>query len=306
MLKAIVAVALLSALFVSGGEAPQPPVNAGSALPESPRLGWARLLERIRLQPRADELRNGPLAAHVSELFPSPEVGPETAGKVKIIADYDKALLAMAARWETELCVLRAECDAKLIAALPEESRERAQAVLTLSRQKWQESMDRDMKLRSEYFERMRSAPRPASAPATPAGAPALAAQAAAGWMREERAKISQQDLQTAKDLRALLKPEEAERLDRAGRARLAGNSALGAAVPAMPKAGLRGGPAQPPAAVPAAATPAVIPPSAPAAVQPTVPQPSLAPSKPAPSAPQPPAGTPAQPGNAPAATSGK
>ncbi len=205
----------------SAAKPAMPPVN--SLKPPSPE--WVTLLERLRIQPRAGEINNGTLNASLVEVFgDSPDAKMKSSA---LSADYEKALLEKAAKWEGELKELRAQYETKMIAELPEAKRATAQKLLDASRAKWTEASSRDAKTRTEFMERMRNGPRvpapglkPAVANGQPPALPGQPGTDATAWMREQRMNAMKQDEQSINEMRGLLSPEDAARFDAHNRSR--------------------------------------------------------------------------------------
>ncbi len=198
-------------------------------MPRPQNQEWIAILERLRIQPRAGEINNGTVNASLADIF-SDSAEAKTKSSA-IAADYEKALLEKAAKWESDIRDLRAQYETKMLAEFPEAKRETAQKFLDMSRTKWSESATRDAKSRAEFLGRMRNGTLPQlpglkpvatnqqqpNAHATPVGQPGADAST---WMREERMKAIKQDEEGVKALRELLATDEAARLDHFTRGR--------------------------------------------------------------------------------------
>jgi hypothetical protein len=216
-------------------------------LPKPPNPEWIALLDRLRVQPRSGEVNNGTLFASLTDLFS--ESTDVRAKSTALSAEYEKALLEKAVKWESDVKELRTQYEAKMIAELPEAKRLEAQKFLDASRAVWSESNARDAKTRAAFLERMRAGAHPQPVGKAVTGqAPVSSAAAQSGaeantWMRDERMKAMKQDEESVRALRSLVGPEDVARFDRYNRARPA------------PKPGLAGAPVVPvPPASPAPA----------------------------------------------------
>ncbi len=240
---------------------PQLPVNPL----RPPNQEFVSALDRIRMQPRAGEVSNGMFSSPLADVFTD---SAETKMKVSsVMAEYERALVEQAKKWEKELSDLRAQYDAKIVAELPEARRDAVNKFLSMSREKWSESNARDAATRTEFLERMRKAAT-AAGPIRGTG-PGTPSNAGSEWLAEERTKNANLEDQAVQKMRELLAPDEAARFDRRVRVRPAPR-------PPMPGIGQRpAGPVIPPTPPAQGAT------TPPAPVQPAVPPPQPPGNKP-------------------------
>jgi hypothetical protein len=221
-------------------------------MPKLPGQEWSALLERLRLQPRAGEINNGPLNARLADIFT--DSGEVRSQATALQAEYEKELLERGAKWDSELKDLRAQYEEKIVSRLPEPKREAAKKFLEASRAKWTEAAERDAKMRSEFMDRMRTAARLSAATRLSGTQPATGVQQAnpsadaSAWMKDARTKATQQDSENVLALRSLLEKDDVERFDRYNRFRAP--TPVGVNVP---QPGLPVRPPQPPSVAPVA-----------------------------------------------------
>src|SRR5262245_48894297 len=100
---------------------------------------WLTAIERLRLQPRPGEISNFAITTDIADIYKLTE---EQKTKIAALQDaYDAAILQKAQKWEEESKALRAEYEAKLVEALPEEKREQSKKLLDLSHAHWQPTL---------------------------------------------------------------------------------------------------------------------------------------------------------------------
>lgn len=187
------------------GSDKEPPRGANEPNPD-----WLAAVERLRALPLPGEIKNASLAAPIGEVF---DVPAENKAKLKdLSAAYDAEALKLAARWESELKALRDAHEAKMIQALPEPRRDAAKKVLDFSHQRWVTPTDREASFRKVYSERVNALREQKSKMS--AEEYAEAAEKQKSWVKEERARMIQQDEDLLKQLREMLAPDDAKRLD--------------------------------------------------------------------------------------------
>lgn len=171
---------------------------------------WLGAVERLRLLPRPGEIKGFGFVANVAAVY---GVSAESAAKCEAVQkEYDAALLKLAAKWEQDAKALRAEYEPKLVQALPQEHREPAQKVLNASNAHWMTPYDRETGFRNEFAKRsaeVRESKLKITAEAFEEAKGKLQA-----WVRETRAKLIQQNEDYLKQLREMLGPDNAARLD--------------------------------------------------------------------------------------------
>jgi hypothetical protein len=171
---------------------------------------WLGAIERLRLLPRPGEIKGSGFVANVAAVYGVPD---ESAARCEAVQkEYDAALLKLAAKWEQDAKTLRAEYEPKLVQALPQESREPAQKLLTASNTHWVTPYDRETAFRNEFAKRsadLRESKLKITAEEFEEAKGKLQA-----WVRDTRAKLIQQNADFLKQLREMLGPDNAARLD--------------------------------------------------------------------------------------------
>jgi hypothetical protein len=159
-------------------------------------------INRLRDQPCAGEIVAPGLAANAASVF---EFKGEDKAKVARLQEaYRAELLRRAAKWEEELNALRAEYETKISALLPEEKREPFRKVLEYSHSRWAANYNYDLAIEQGL--------QPLPEKSSPEQQKIRAANIA--WVKEQREKQKAESLETAKNIRALLSPDETARLD--------------------------------------------------------------------------------------------
>lgn len=202
---------------------PPVPAGSGTAPPAAERLekwepseNWIAAIERLRSFPRPGEIVNAGVTAGAADIV---KVSPaEEASIDKLVAEYDAAALQKAAKWEDELKALRADYEAKVVAAFPEAKRDTAKKLLDLSHAKWVTPTERDVKFKKEFIEREKAFK--LATRNKPPEETTEAREEIKTWIHDERAKMAKEDEETIAALKALLTPEEVERLERFNRHR--------------------------------------------------------------------------------------
>ena len=208
-------------IYAADGPNPVQPVPQPAPVEKiekwEPTPEWLAAIERLRINPKPGEIENGGLTTGVTEVF---ELSPAEQQNVdKIVAEYDAELVKKAAKWEEELKAARAEYEAKVIAALPEPKRDAAKKILDFSHAKWTPPLDREQKFKVAFVEREKAL-REKTKGKTPEEI-ADAREELRAWVKEERARMTKEDEDLIASLKALLTPEEAQRLDRYNRHRV-------------------------------------------------------------------------------------
>lgn len=180
------------------------------APPSEPSPEWIGAVERLRVLPRPGEIKAAGVTASICAVY---VLTAENASQCGTIAkEYDAALLKLAAKWLEEEKALRSEHEARLMQLLPEAKRENARKLLELSHSHWVTPTDREAGFRKEYSERLaallESRVRVSAEEYKTAGAKLKA------WVSERRAQLTQQEEDVLKQIREMLAPEEAARLD--------------------------------------------------------------------------------------------
>lgn len=178
---------------------------------------WVAAMERLRLLPRAGEIKNVGVTANISDIYDLN--ASEKAGVAKIQEEFEAALIQRAAKWEEEEKALRAEYEQKLIEALPAAKRENSKKILDFSHTQWVGTLDREARLKRETLERakaQKTAQQTASVDQLREGRAEMMA-----WIREQRSKAAEQDEKDLKAIKALMDSDESARLDQANRNRL-------------------------------------------------------------------------------------
>jgi hypothetical protein len=186
------------------------PDEAARVAPPPQSAEWLAAIERLRLLPRPGEIKAAGVTASMDAFYGLP---PEDAAKCAAAAkEYDAALSKLAAKWLEEAKALRAEHEAKLVQLLPEAKRENARKLLEFTHAHWVTPKDREDGFIKEYIEKVTPV-RDSRLHITAEEYEAARAKMNA-WVRERRAQFNRQDEELLKQIRAMLAPEEAARLD--------------------------------------------------------------------------------------------
>jgi len=226
--------------------AANPPVTAPAATPADrferrpPRwqdATWLGQMDRLRSHPRAGDIQNGPLSASVVDVF---ELDEASRAKVKQIMDeYDAAIIEQARRWNKEAEGLRAEFEQRLTEAVPEARRDAARKVLDFSHRNWSSSFEQEEQYKKEYAEKRKAADAELARNGNEPDRRKEIQQQMSAWVQQRRKTLSDPDRETIKQLREMLSPEEAARLERYDRSRpimVPVQPPAGAQAPAGPK----------------------------------------------------------------------
>jgi hypothetical protein len=168
---------------------------------------WLIALEKLRILPRPGDIQNAGILANIGDVVETTaEQKAAIAGAMKA---YDAALVQKTAQWEADMKALRAEYEAKVLAALPAPRREAAGKALAYSHEQWVTPFEFEAKLRAEYIEK-RLAGENKDTPPEEIEAHKKELQT---WIRSQRDKAQEHNKEVVKNLKALLDPKEAERL---------------------------------------------------------------------------------------------
>jgi hypothetical protein len=211
----IALVLLAAAPLVCAGEAKDDKESPPVRLPEYSDE-WLEAVERLRSMPRPGEVKNVTTAASVAELFDLK--ADEKAKIVEIVAAYESELLKRAAKWEAEQRQLRDEYEAKVIAAMPEARRASTKKLLDFSHSKWVSPLDIESGFKKEYTRRANELREDRAKLSVEELSEKRKAMQA--WVKETRNRINAQNEEVLKDVRELLSPEEAQRLEQFDRHR--------------------------------------------------------------------------------------
>jgi len=171
---------------------------------------WLAAIERLRLLPRAGEIKAAGVSAGLGDIY---GLSGETAAKYEALQkDYDAARVKLAAKWEQEAKALRAEQEAKMLQLLPEAKREAAGKTLDFAHAKWVTPLDKETWFCKEYAERRAAVGDARVRVSAEKFEEAKAALVA--WVKETRAKMMRQDEDLFKQVREMLGPDEAARLE--------------------------------------------------------------------------------------------
>jgi len=193
------------------GEAPR-------AASSEPDPEWLGAVERLRVLPGPGEVKAAGATASLWALY---ELAPEDTAKCEAIAkEYDAALLKLAAKWLEEEKALRAEHEARLVQLLPEAKRAAARKALEFSHAQWVTPTDREAGFQKEYSEKVREARAHTKLEELEAARSKVKA-----WVSERRARMAQREEDVLKQVKEMLGPEEAKRLDQFDRSKPAQKS---------------------------------------------------------------------------------
>ena len=200
------------------GAAAQEQEKPGAGAPVramSTELGpeWLGAVERLRVLPRPGEIKAASVTANICAVYGlSPE---DTAKGDTITKEYEAALLKLAAKWLEEEKALRTEYEARLVQLLPAAKREAAGKLLEFSHAQWVTPTDREAGFRKEYVEKLREARGRLKAEELEAERAKIQA-----WVKERRAQLTQRTEDVLKQIREMLAPAEAARLEQFDRNR--------------------------------------------------------------------------------------
>jgi len=214
---ALVAAALTSCLLAAAEAKDRPKANEPfRAPPAELNAEWLGAVERLRVLPRPGEIKAAGVTANLCSVY---ELADGDASKCETLAkEYDAALLKLAAKWLEEEKALRAEYEARLVLLLPEAKREAARKALEFSHAHWVTPTDREAGFRKEYSERL-TALRESRLRISAEEFEATGAKLKA-WVKGRRAQLTQQDENVLRQIREMLAPDEAARLDQFDRNR--------------------------------------------------------------------------------------
>lgn len=190
------------------GQPPNPPAEKQLTTEERPDE-WLRATERLRQLPRPGEIRSAGVLVNIGDLIETTPV--EKAAIVEATKAYDTALAKKAEQWENEMKTLRAEHQAKVIAAIPEARRDAAKKLLEYSQAQWTLPFEFEARMRTRIAEKFDQA-----------NAPSVAAEEAnkirrevRDWIKDQRQKEVTRNAEVMKTMKSMLEPTEAERLDK-------------------------------------------------------------------------------------------
>lgn len=196
------------ALSVAAGEAPKAAADKPLSNEERP-ADWLRATERLRWLPRPGEIHNAGVLANIGDLVET--TSAEKAAIVDALKAYDAALAKKAEQWENDMKALRAEHQAKVVAALPEARREAAKKALEYSQAQWTLPLDFDAKIRTGIVEKFDQAKVPGISP----DEASKVRREVRDWIKVERQKEAERNTEVIKNLKAMFDPAEVERLDK-------------------------------------------------------------------------------------------
>ena len=164
-------------------------------------IEWLMAIERLRQYPRAGDIQNAGVLANIGDIVETtPEQQAAIAAQLKA---YDAALLEKTKQWESELAVLRAEHETKLVASLPEARRDAAKKALDYSHAQWTTPFDFEVRLKSDFLKK-KNTTNEADA----------SHKEFVTFIKTQRIKAQEHDAETVKTLKSLLDQKEAERLN--------------------------------------------------------------------------------------------
>lgn len=202
-LTALAVLALPVAIFAADPK----PVKEKPLADEQRPEAWLRATERLRHFPRPGEIVNAGIFAHIGDVV---ETTPEQkAAIVDAIKSYDAALLKKAEAWENDMKALRAEYEAKVIAALPDARRDAAKKTLEYSHAQWTPTLEFEMDLKTKFAQKRNAA----DAPNVPPEEAEAARKELRAFIKTERQKRVDKDAETTKTLKGMLDAKEVERL---------------------------------------------------------------------------------------------
>lgn len=168
---------------------------------------WLIALEKLRILPRPGDIQNAGILANIGDVVETTrEQKTAIAAAMKA---YDAALVQKTAQWEADMKALRADYEAKVLAVLPEARREAAKKALAYSHEQWVTPFEFEAKLRAEYVDK-RLATENKDTPPEEIDAHKKELQT---WIKTQRQKANERNIEVAKNLKAMLDPKEAERL---------------------------------------------------------------------------------------------
>lgn len=228
---------LSGSLIAENQETPpaQPPADPAPATPPAPKVPaqpaapvrrpprwqdaqWLGQMDRLRSHPRAGDIQTGTISANVVDVF---EMDDQTREKAKKIMDeYDIAITEQARRWNKEAEGLRAEFEQRLTEVIPEARRDTAKKVLDFSHRNWSSSFEKEEQFKKEYAEQSAAMDKELAKIGNDEDKRKELRQRLSGWVAQHRKAMSDPDRDAIKQLREMMSPEEAARMDQYDRAR--------------------------------------------------------------------------------------
>ncbi|HLX60071.1 MAG TPA: hypothetical protein VKX17_02195 [Planctomycetota bacterium] len=171
-------------------------------------MNWLIAVERLRTLPRAGDIQTAGILANIGDIV---ETTPEQKAAIAAaLKAYDAALVQKTAQWENEMKAIRAECEAKIIAALPEARRDAAKKALDFSHENWVTPFEFEAQLRAEYIHKKAASENKA----TPPEELEALKKELQSWIKEQRQKAAKKNSELVEKLRSFFDPKEAARLD--------------------------------------------------------------------------------------------
>lgn len=209
--------ALASAAALAGDERPGP-TPPDKLYHRELSTEWLWAIERLRALPKPGEIRTTEgLNAGVTDIYDVQKA--ELTQIEKALSDYDAALLQKAAKWETEMKELRAEYEAKIVAALPQAKQAEAKKVLDFTHSKWATPSEREGKFKAQFAARAKAYHEATKDKSLDEKAEAQ--EIVSAWVKAERLKMTKEDFDQIDAIKALTTPDIAQRLEKFNRMKL-------------------------------------------------------------------------------------
>ena len=199
---------ILTTPLFAGQDAEKPAAPHSSLSQEERSSDWLLAVEKLRSLPRPGDIQNAGIFANIGDIV---DTTPEQKAAISAaMKAFEAAMVQKAAQWETEMKAARAEYEAKVIAALPEARRDAAKKALEYSHAQWVAPYEYEAKLRAEFLQRKEKA----ETKNVPADELAAYRKDFGAWLKAQRQKTQDRNVEISKGLKALLDPREAERLN--------------------------------------------------------------------------------------------
>ena len=197
---------ICAAQLFAGQDAQKPAV--APLTQEERSTEWLLAIEKLRTLPRPGDIQNAGILANVGDVI---ETTPEQKAAIKAaMKAFDAAMVQKAAQWENEMKAARVEFEAKIVATLPESRRDAAKKALEYSHAQWVSPYDFEARLRAEFIQK-REKSEDKTIPQEELDA---YRKEFGGWLKAQRQKAQDHNAEVTKNIKAMLDPKEAERLN--------------------------------------------------------------------------------------------
>ncbi len=169
---------------------------------------WLLAIEKLRTLPRPGDIQNAGILASIGDVI---ETTPDQKAAIKTaMKAFDAAMVQKAAQWESDMKAARAEFETKIVAALPEARRDAAKKALEYSHVQWVAPFDFEVRLRAEFIQKKEKS----EDKTIPQEELDAYRKEFSTWLKTQRLKAQEHNAEVTKNIKALLDPKEAERLN--------------------------------------------------------------------------------------------